>query len=148
MGGDGATWWQLRGGNWMRASRAESRGDCTELPITGQEYIRESSTNTLSLETCTTTNGPLIAGQIVTIEFVPRAWATIADALDAPRRDIGRITIGEQYLGIEISDPIQIATDRWVRVFSTEWVAEAGTFRIAGIRLAYEVICNITVPLR
>lgn len=147
-GDDGAIWWQLRGGNWMRESRAESRGNCSELPTTGQEYIRESSTNTLSLETCTTSNGPLIAGQYVTIEFVPRAWNTIADALDAPRRDRGRINVGERYFGVEISEPIQIATDRWVRVFSADWIAEAGTFRIAGVRLAYQLICNITVPVR
>jgi len=146
-GDDGAIWWQLRGANWMRASGVESRGDCAELPVTGQEYIRESRTNTLNLETCTTSNGPLIAGQYVTIEFVPRAWETIADALDAPRRDLGRITIDGDYLYIQISDPIQIATDRWVRVFSAYWTAEAGTFRIAGTRLAYEVICNITVPV-
>jgi hypothetical protein len=147
-GDDGATWWQLRGGNWMRASLAQSRGNCAELPITGQEFIADSETNTLSLETCTTSNGPLIAGQYVTVEFVPRAWETIADALDAPRRDRGRIFIGNQRLYVDISDPIQIATDRWVRVFSAGWTAEAGTFRIEGTRLAYEVICNITIAVR
>jgi hypothetical protein len=147
-GDDGAIWWQLRGGNWMRASRAESRGECAEIPITGQEYIAESRTNILSLETCTTSNGPLIAGQYVTIEFVPRAWETIADALDAPRRDWGRIEVGEEYLYVDISDPIQIAIDRWVRVFSAGWTAEAGTFRIEGSRLAYERICNVTIAVR
>ncbi|MBC7869627.1 MAG: hypothetical protein H7Y09_02205 [Chitinophagaceae bacterium] len=147
IGDDGLVWWQVRGGNWLRPSRVDSRGTCAEIPVTGQRFIAESSTNTLSLETCLPQHGPLVAGQHVTIEFVPRAWATVADALDAPRRDWGRITIGDDYTHLTISDPIQIATDRWVRVFSAEWVAEAGTFRIAGDRLAYQVICSITVPV-
>lgn len=144
---DGTTWWQVYGGHWIRASLVESSSTCPELPVTGQAFITAPSTNTLLLETCTTTHGPLLAGQHVTIEFVPRGWASLADALDAPRRSSGAITIGEEWLYVMISDPIQIASDRWVRVFSADWVAEAGTYRIAGKRLTYELICNMTVPV-
>ncbi len=142
---DGAIWWQLPNSNWIRAAAVESTGDCPDVPIA--EYTPPPATNHLSLETCMTSNGPLRAGQWVTIDFVPPAVATIQEAQQAPRIDPGRIMVGSERLRVRSSRPVKIADERYVITYSTQWSAESGTFRITGKRLSYEVICDITVPL-
>ena len=142
---DGAIWWQLPSSNWIRAAAVESTGNCPDVPIT--EYAPPPDTNHLSLETCMTSNGPLRAGQWVTIDFVPPAVATIQEAQQAPRIDPGRILVGSERLYVQSSRPVKIADERYVITYSAQWEAESGTYRITGSRLSYEVICDITVPL-
>ncbi len=143
---EGTTWWQLSNGHWMLASSGRSEGQCTEIPVT--DVVQPPGYNTLSLERCEALNGPVRAGQYVTIEFVDGGWETLAEALEAPRIDPGRITINEQWYWVSVSDPVLIAEpERYYRTFSTGWIAQAGTYRIVGSRLSYTVICDITVPL-
>lgn len=66
---DGVLWWQLRNTNWIRADWVTQSGLCEDIPLT--DAIPTQRTNTLSLETCMTRNGPLRVGQVVTIEFTP-----------------------------------------------------------------------------
>ena len=53
---NGIEWWQLPNSNWVRAAAVEVQGICRDIPVT--TYVRPPSYNTLSLETCETTNGP------------------------------------------------------------------------------------------
>jgi hypothetical protein len=142
---DGVIWWQLVTSNWIRASAVESTGNCPAVPTT--EYAPPPATNHLSLETCMTTNGPLRAGQRVTIDFVPPAVATAAEAQQAPRIDPGRVMVGSQWLYVRSSHPVKIADERYVITYSAQWQAEPGTYRVTGARLSYVVICDVTVPL-
>ncbi len=142
---DGMVWWQLRNSNWIQARAVASSGPCPDVPLA--DVISPPRNNTLSLETCETTNGQLRAGQQVTITFLPPAWETLADAQAAPRIDPGSITINGVALPVRASSPERIAPERYVRVFSTTWRAEAGAHRIEGERLHYIAICNLTVPV-
>jgi hypothetical protein len=139
------TWWQLNNGHWMLASRAESEGNCGEIPVT--EIVAPPTYNHLLLETCDTDNGPVRAGQYVTIEFVAGSWKTQSEALTALRVDPGRITTNEERHYVRVSDPFEVSEDRWYRSFTTQWYAQPGTYRIVGNRAHYTVICDITVPL-
>ncbi|MEO1289399.1 MAG: hypothetical protein AAFV93_16675, partial [Chloroflexota bacterium] len=103
--------------------------------------------NTLILETCDTTNGPLRSGQWVTIEFIHGSWRTLGEAQNATTIDRGRITVNQQWLWVDAAPPRQVAEERFYRTFSGSWLAEAGTYRITGGRLTYSVICDVTVPL-
>jgi hypothetical protein len=141
----GQEWWQLRGGNWIPASAVISTGNCAEVPVTN--FVPAPTYNELSLETCETTNGPLREGQYVEITFVPPAWHTYEDAYIAPQVDPGQITVDSQSLYVYADDVLEIAEDRYIRVFETYWEATAGTHRIVGERLHYIITCNLTVPV-
>ncbi|MBZ0294129.1 MAG: SH3 domain-containing protein [Anaerolineae bacterium] len=142
---DGVVWWQLPNSNWILANAVETSGPCAEVPFSN--VVPPPRTNTLSLETCETTNGQLRAGQQVTITFLPPAWETLADAQAAPRIDPGQIRVNGRYLRISASAPVRIAEARYVRTFSAVWTAEAGSHRIEAERLSYVAICNLTVPV-
>ncbi len=142
---NGDLWYQLSNSNWISAAFVEETGNCDPLPITGRADA--PSTNGLILETCESTNGPIRAGQTVTIEFVPPAYDNINDANNATRIDPGRIFIENRRIRPTVSAPIAIGSGRYIRTFSTTWQADSGTFRITGDRLTYTVICDIVVPV-
>ena len=146
---DGRVWWQLRSSNWILAADVRETGDCEAVPFA--QVIPSPHDNRLSLETCETTNGPLRAGQRVTIEFMPPPWNNRGEARDAVIVDPGRISIGPRVFRAQATDLIQIGTvgidDRYLRRFYIVWTAEPGTFRIVGDRLSYEPICTLTVPV-
>lgn len=144
---DGEIWWQLRDSNWVRARLISETGDCQPVQIS--DRFTPPRHNTLSLETCQTTNGPLRDGQIVRIEFRPPPFDNLGEARDAVIIDPGRIVIGIDTFRASATDPIRLGTvdDRYVRTFYVHWEAVPGTFRIEGDRLTYEPICTITVPV-
>ncbi|MCU0464124.1 MAG: hypothetical protein MUF38_06105 [Anaerolineae bacterium] len=144
---DGAIWWQLRDSNWVLARSIVETGDCAPVPLS--DRFVPPPTNTLSLETCRTTNGPLRVGQQVRIEFRPPPFDNLGEARDAVRIDPGRITVGARRYRAEATEAIRLGTvdDRYIRTFYIYWTAVAGTFRIEGDRLTYEPICTITVPV-
>lgn len=144
---DGEIWWQLRDSNWVRARLIVEAGECDPVQISDR-FIPPRN-NTLSLETCRTTNGPLRAGQSVRIEFRPPAFDNYGEARDAVSIDPGRIIIGADRFRASATEPIRLGTvdDRYIRTFYVEWKAVSGTFRIEGDRLTYEPICSITVPV-
>jgi hypothetical protein len=147
-GEDGEIWWQLRPhGSWVQARGIESEGDCPIVPETDFARAPGSGTNTLQLDTCTTTNGPILSRQHVTITFIPRVWGTFEEAELATYRDRGRITVGNQRLHVAVDGPVRVGEYRYIRAFSATWIARPGTFRVAGRHLAYEIICNINVPV-
>jgi hypothetical protein len=147
----GGGWYQLRGSNWIPAAQVVETGECTAIPVTTN--ITAPRTNTLSLETCQTTNGPLRAGQRVAIQFTPPPWDNYPDARDAARIDPGHISIGAQRYTARATEAILIAgtigedDERWQRRFYLVWEAVPGTYRIEGDRVSYTPICTITVPV-
>lgn len=143
---EGEIWWQMRSSNWIRASRVEQTGECDPIPVVDQ--VQPPRTNTLSLETCESSNGPLRVGQVVIIEFKPPPWNNYGDARDAVRIDPGVITIDSREFPVYASDPIRLGTvdERYLRIFRTTWTATGGAHRIEAERLSYIAICNITVP--
>ncbi|MBL8160872.1 MAG: hypothetical protein JNJ61_02730 [Anaerolineae bacterium] len=146
----GATWYQLRGSNWIPAAQVVEEGECVAVPVTAN--IEVPRTNRISLETCQTTNGPLRAGQSVTIQFTPPPWDNYPDARDAAIIDPGHITIGTERYRARATQPLLIAgtigqeDERWQRQFYVLWEAVPGTFRMEGDRVSYNPICTITVP--
>lgn len=144
---DGEIWWQLRDSNWVRARLVAETGECEPVQIS--DRFTPPRNNTLSLETCRTTNGPLRDGQWVRIEFRPPPFDNLGEARDAVIIDPGRIVIGVDRLRALATDPIRLGTvdERYVRTFYVDWEAVPGTFRIEGDRLTYEPICTITVPV-
>ncbi len=146
---DGATWWQLNNSNWIKAKAVQQLGDCVEIPIT--DIVPVQPYNIITMETCKTQNGPLRAGQTVTIEFKPAPFENYYDASIALQVDPGQISIDERFQRVTASRPISIGTagtdqERYVRIFSTTWKATGGTHKIISERLAYILSCNITVP--
>ncbi|MDX2159796.1 MAG: SH3 domain-containing protein [bacterium] len=142
---EGGLWYQLPNSNWISAGLVEETGMCDPVPVTSRADA--PSTNFVSLETCESTNGPIRAGQTVTVEFVPPAYETLSEAQNATRWDAGEIRVENRSLRVRASQPIRIANDRWVRTFSAVWTAATGTFRISGQRLDYQVICDISVAV-
>jgi hypothetical protein len=142
---EGATWYQLSTGSWIAASAVTVLGGCSPLPFA--EVAPPPPTNTLRLENCETDNGPIRAGQQVTIQFIPPAYETLVEAQEAPRIDGGRVLIDNTRLRAQASNVIQIAEERYIRIYSATWTACAGKFRIMGDRLDYEIICSITVDV-
>ena len=144
---DGEIWWQLRDSNWVRARLILETGDCQAVQIS--DRFTPPQNNTLSLETCQTTNGPLRDGQWVRIEFRPPPFDNLGEARDAVIIDPGRIVIGIDTFRASATEPIRLGTadDRYIRTFFVHWEAVPGTFRIEGDRLTYEPICTITVPV-
>lgn len=147
----GGVWYQLRGSNWIPAAQVIERGECQPVPVTTN--VQAPRTNEFSLETCQTTNGPLRAGQQVTIQFTPPPFDNYADTLNAQQIDPGHITIANQRYRTRATEPILIAgtigqdDERWRRSFYITWEATPGTFRIEGDRVSYTPICTITVPV-
>lgn len=146
---DGGVWWQLSNSNWIKARAVRQLGECAEIPIT--DVAPAQPYNIISMETCKTRNGPLRAGQQVTIEFTPAAFENYYDASIALQVDPGQISIDERFQRVYASNPISIGTagtdqERYVRIFSTTWKATGGTHEIISERLAYILTCNITVP--
>lgn len=143
---DGVVWWQIRpDGYWIQAAGIDSEGDCPTVPEAA--FVTLPGTNTLQLDTCTTTNGPILSGQEVTITFIPRVWGTFEEAELATARDRGRITVGSRRLRVVVDGPVRIGEYRYIRAFSGVWIARPGTFRVSGTHLAYQIICNINVPV-
>jgi hypothetical protein len=142
---DGAVWWQLRNGNWIRAAIVAETGECQPVPVL--EVVRPPSYNHLSLEDCTTSNGPIRAGQYVEITFVPPAFETVGEAVRALQVDPGTVKINDVGRYVYASDPVLIGPERYVRTFYASWEATAGSHRIVGQRLSYVVTCNVTVPV-
>lgn len=143
---DGGAWYQLRNGNWLPLTLVEQSGECQPVPV--QEIVRPPSYNSIALEDCVTSNGPIRAGQSVTLTFVPAPWDTISEAQMATRVDPGTVTINDVGLRVYASEPILLGpSERYVRRFSATWQAEAGVHRIVGQRLSYVVSCDVTVPV-
>lgn len=148
----GAVWYQLRDSNWIPAAQVIEQGQCGEIAVTTN--IAAPRTNQLSMETCQTTNGPLRAGQRVTVYFAPPPWHTYPEARDAPRIDSGRIRIDTTRYSVWAEAPVLVAgtpgedNERWLRRFYTVWDATPGTYRIEADRADYNPICTITVPVR
>jgi hypothetical protein len=142
----GTAWYQLRTGGWIQAAAVRSSEACGTVPST--EVVQPPRTNTLVMETCDTTNGPIRVGQYVTIEFTDGGWETIGDAQEAPRIDPGRISVNTLRLSVYADPPMLIVQpERYYRRFSAQWRAEAGTWRIQSDRLSYSLICDVTVPV-
>ena len=143
---DDVVWWQLDNSNWIRAQVVDATGNCEQIPIVND--VPPPPTNTLSMETCMSINGPIRTGQIVIIQFTPAPWDSYEAALAATRVDAGQITVNEEALYITAGAPIlRSGTDNiWFRIFSTTWLAESGTFRFVSRRTSYILTCNITVP--
>ncbi|MBI5670505.1 MAG: hypothetical protein HZC41_21135 [Chloroflexi bacterium] len=145
---DGEVWWQLDNSNWIPVAQVVQSGDCRRIPV--QPVVQPPLVNTLSLETCKTSNGPLRAGQQVTIEFIPQAFDNYGEARDALRIDPGSVAIENRVYRASATDPIPVGSaggERYIRRFYIVWQAEAGTYRIEGNRLHYRPTCTITVPV-
>jgi len=142
---NGTEWLQVGQRAWMQSRNVEANGDCTPLPIIDGEQITTATRNTLVLENCEPTNGPIEVGQRVTIEFVPPAWENYFTAREATRYTWGRIYVGEQTLYPYPTEPIKISENEYVRRFSATWTAELGTYRVEGNFYAYEIFCTVTV---
>ncbi len=144
---DQDVWWQLTNSNWIQSSDVAQTGECDPIPVTNA--IPAPPNNILSLETCASRNGPLRAGQQVSIEFIPPPWNSEGEAYQATRTDPGSITVGQERLYVYVDDPVRLGMvdDRYLRRFSAHWVAVAGSYRIEGKWLSYLPTCTITVPV-
>jgi hypothetical protein len=143
---DGVVWYQLRNSNWIAASALAQGGDCNPVPVT--DFVPAPRTNTVTMETCETSNGLLREGQLVTFEFRPPASESREEMEQAPLIDPGRITVENERLRVRASEPIRIGAEpapKWLRVYSATWEAQAGTYRVESRRLSYILICNLTV---
>jgi hypothetical protein len=142
---DGGTWYQLRNSNWVAAAAVTQSGECDPIPIT--DFVEAPRTNTVQMETCEASNGPLREGQIVTFEFRPPAADNYPEMAAALRTDPGRLRVENQNLRVRATDPILIASEpeRWARIYSATWEAQAGTYRVESARLSYILICELTV---
>lgn len=141
-------WYQLRQSSWIRASRVETLGECRAIPVLNDDPA--PTYNTVSLETCEPTNGPLRAGQQITFEFTPPPFDNYGEARRAVSIDPGSVVLNDQtYLWVRASDPIRLGTqdERYLRIFRANWTAEPGTYRVRGERLSYIAICYLTVPV-
>ncbi len=144
---NGGIWYQLNNTNWIRGAFVSEKGACEAPPVVTR--IEAPPTNTLSLETCESENGPLRVGQLVKIQFRPQPFITWGEARDAVRIDPGKISVGNSTYRPEATEPIRLGTvdERYIRTFYIYWTAKAGTYRIVGERLHYIPICSITVPV-
>lgn len=143
---DGVVWYQLNNSNWIAASALAQSGECNPIPVT--DFVPAPRTNTVTMETCETSNGPLREGQLVTFEFRPPGSESREEMVQAPTWDPGYIGVASESLRVRVSEPIRIGAepaDKWVRVYSATWEAQAGTYRVESRRLSYILICNLTV---
>ncbi|MEO1444598.1 MAG: hypothetical protein AAFV33_29670, partial [Chloroflexota bacterium] len=131
---NGQTWYQLRNSNWVAATALEQTGDCNPIPVT--DFVPAPATNTVQMETCEASNGPLREGQRVTFEFRPPAADNYEEMLNAVNTDPGRLKVENETLRVTYTDPILIASDpeRWARIYSATWEAQAGTYRVESAR--------------
>lgn len=141
---NGDVWWQLRGGNWLRAAAVQEEGICQPVPVL--TVVNPPRFNSLSLEGCTTDNGPLRDGQRVEIRFLDGGWDTREEAFEAPNIDPGTITINGVSAGYVYPSEAFMVNGKYFRYFSVSWQATSGSFRIVGDRLTYTISCNVTVP--
>lgn len=144
---DGYTWWQIRSGRWLRADFVESTGDCDPVPLT-TALTQPPGYNNLRLEACASDNGPIRAGQEVTITFNDGSFDSYDEARKAVRVGPARIKVGNKRLQISVSQPYLVSSDpeRWYLTFSATWVATPGTVKIVANRRYLELSCNVTVP--
>lgn len=143
---NGNIWLQVGQELWIQDHNVEASEDCTPLPALPWEALTTSTLNTVSLEACDSSNGPIEAGQLVTFEFVPPAWENFFTAREATDTNRGRILVGDAVtLYPTVTEPFKISENEFVRRFSGQWVAELGTYRVEGNHYAYEIICTITV---
>lgn len=142
---DGAGWYELDNGSWVLAANVAQTGVCAPLPVL--DFVAAPPTNTVVMERCEATNGPLREGQRVTFQFTPPAADNYPEIASAVRTDPGRINVEQTALRVRATDPILIASnpERWIRVYSGQWTAVAGTYRVESRRLSYILICNLTV---
>lgn len=143
---DKRVWWQLRNSNWVRADAVEQTGECDDVPIA--TVITPPPDNNLPLETCESRNGPVRVGQQVRIHFTPPPFDGYEAAEYAQDVDPGFVTIDNETYYTYATEPIRLGTveEKYIREFYIVWTAEAGTHRIVGKRLSYQLICNLTVP--
>ncbi len=142
---EGKTWWQLSSSFWVAAGDVNQTGECQPIPLV--EYVDAPLYNTLVMETCETTNGPLREGQYVTITFRPPSWETRAEAEEAPQIDPGSVLINNRdSLDVYPSEVIRLTKTDWLREFYAFWEPERGPVRIVSDRVGYELICDLTVP--
>lgn len=142
---DGKTWWQLSTSAWVDASAVNVTGDCAAIPVVS--YVSAPLYNTLVMETCESTNGPLREGQWVTITFRPPGWETREEAQNALTIDPGTITVNKrERLYVDASEVIRLSETSWIREFYGYWQPQTGQARIVADRLSYELICDVTVP--
>jgi hypothetical protein len=144
---NGGVWYQLDNTNWIRGALVREQGACEAPPVVTR--IDAPSTNTLSLETCESENGPLRVGQRVKIQFRPQPFITWGEARDAVSIDPGKISVGNKTYRPEVTEPLRLGSvdERYVRTFYIYWTATAGTYRIVGERLHYIPICSVTIPI-
>lgn len=142
---EGQTWYQLRETGWINSANVSASDNCGEIPLS--EVIEYPSYNTIDMETCNTRNGPLRAGQEVTITFYDGGWETLREANRATSVDPGRITVDTKRFSVYAGEPIQVAPSKFYRTFTSYWKAEAGTYRIIAQRLSYILSCDVTVPV-
>jgi|GEM_PF-5062212 len=143
---DGRTWVRLRDNTWLRLSDIAAEGNCR--PLETALFVPAPRTNTLVMETCRTTNGPLRNRQLVTIEFNPPAFDSFAAALQAPQIDPGRIYVNGTLLYARSGSPVVFSSagqQKYAVRFSAVWQADTGVFRIEADRLDYEITCQATV---
>lgn len=142
---NGTEWLQVGQRAWLQSRNVNAKGDCPPLPTIEGEQITTATRNTLVLENCEPTNGPIEVGQVVTIEFIPQAWENYFTAVEATRYYRGRIYVGERRLYPSVTNPIKISENEWLRRFSAQWTAELGTYRVEGNFYSYEIFCTVTV---
>lgn len=140
----GVVWWQLINGSWVQESDTIEVGFCQEIPTA--PIAPPPPTNVIVLEACEADNGPVRVGQRVTFRFTPPAFATVGEAIAAVRIDPGRITVNDQPLSVNATEPRTIGMLSVIRTFYAEWVAVSGTHRVVAQRLGYGISCDFTVP--
>jgi len=141
---DGVTWYLLQQGGWIEADVVEANDICGEVPLS--EVVEYPVHNTLRMETCDTTNGPIRGGQWLTITFNDGGWETLRAAQRATQVDPGRISVDNVTFPVWATQPVQAAPGKYYRTFNTEIEALPGTFRITGQRLSYILTCDVTIP--
>lgn len=141
---DSVTWYLLQQGGWIDARVVQANDVCGEVPLS--EVVEYPVHNTLRMETCDTTNGPIRAGQWLTITFNDGGWETLHAAQRATQVDPGRISIDNVTFNVWATQPVQAAPGKYYRTFNTEVEIQPGTFRITSQRLSYILTCDVTIP--
>lgn len=140
---DSRRWLQIQPQGWVNEQGIEVQGAC--LPLVESPFPVQPRTNHLALERCMPENGPIEVGQQVWLEFIPDPFPDYPTAQIATRSNPGWITVNGLRLHTRVTNPIRLDDMNFIRRFTTLWIAQAGTFRIAGRLSAYEVLCIITV---
>jgi hypothetical protein len=141
---NGTIWWQLSTDGWVRADLVQQSGNCTDIPYTNF-VSRPPSYNTLFLDGCTTSNGPIHDGQRVEMIFTVGSWPTYEEAVSARWADPGSIMVNTRRLYVRWTWPEKVQEERWYRRIRGYWIAEPGSYTITGERLHVYFSCDITV---